>query len=196
MAMDRWQPRRSIMAWQPFRAMEQFEKEFEDIFSRAVWPTWKGAGTDGEATVPKLDIFEKEDKFVIKAELPGMKGEDIDISVTGDMLTIRGEKKTESEVKEEDYYRRETSYGSFARSIRLPSSVNIDKITASSEDGILEIDLPKSGVAGPKKISMAVKKTANAEPKSKTVEAKPKAAKPRAKKGTASEQSLGGNPNI
>jgi HSP20 family protein len=145
-------------------------------------PAWLGNGHNGEETMPKMDIFEKEDKFVVKAELPGIKAEDIDISVTGDMLTIKAEKKSESEVKEENYYRREASYGSFARSIRLPSSVNVDKITASCEDGVLEIDLPKTGLVEPKKIPMGAKK---AEPKDKAVDAKPKVTRTRAKKATA-----------
>ncbi len=180
MAIERWEPRRSLAAWQPFRAMEEFEKEFADIFSRGFWPAWRGDGGSAEELTPKMDIFEKDDKFVVKAELPGMKGEDIDISITGDILTIKGEKKSESEVDEENYYRRETSYGSFTRSIRLPSSVDIDKISASSEDGLLEIDLPKAGVVQPKKIPTINKKT---QPRAQAVETKPKAAaKPKAKK--------------
>ncbi len=185
MAIERWEPRRSIAAWQPFRAMEQFEREFEDIFSRGIWPAWRGDGGKTEEMMPKMDIFEKDDRFVVKAELPGMKGEDIDISIPGDMLTIKGEKKSESEVDEENYYRREVAYGSFARSIRLPSSVDVDRITATSEDGMLEIDLPKAGMVQPKKIPTATKR---ATPKAKAVEAKPKAAKTvrsRAKKETA-----------
>jgi HSP20 family protein len=87
--------------------------------------------------MPAVDIFEKNDKFVIKAELPGMKQEDIDVSVVGDTLTIKGEKKTESEVKDEDYYHCERSYGSFYRCIPLPSTPDSSKIEVNYEDGVL-----------------------------------------------------------
>ncbi len=110
--------------------------------------------------MPAVDVFEKEDKFVVKAELPGMKEDNIDVSVVGDTLSIKGEKKTETEVKNEDYYRCERSYGTFYRSIPLPSNVDVDKIEASFDDGVLEVNLPKSAKVKPKKISVSAKKKA------------------------------------
>ena len=107
---------------------------------------------------PAIEVFEKEDKFVVKAELPGMTEEDIDISVVGDTLTIKGERKAESEVKEEDYYCCERSYGSFSRSIAVPSNVDAKKIEASYEDGVLEVSLPKAPEVKPKKIAVSAKK--------------------------------------
>lgn len=109
---------------------------------------------------PAIEVFETEDKFVVKAELPGIKEGDIDISVVGDTLTIKGERKAESEVKEEDYYCCERSYGSFSRSIALPSNVDAHKIKASCEDGVLEVNLPKAAEVKPKKISVSAKKKA------------------------------------
>jgi HSP20 family protein len=111
---------------------------------------------------PAIDVFEKEDKFVMKAELPGMKEEDIDISIVGDTLTIEGERKAESEVKEDDYYYCERSYGSFSRSIAIPSNVDAQKIEANYEDGVLEVSLPKTSKVKPKKISVSAKKKAKA----------------------------------
>jgi HSP20 family protein len=108
--------------------------------------------------MPAVDVFEKDDKFVVKAELPGMKENDIDVSVVGDTLCLRGEKKTETEVKDEDYYRCERSYGTFYRSIPIPSNVDANKIEASFDDGILEVTLPKSVKAKPKKIAVSAKK--------------------------------------
>ncbi len=110
--------------------------------------------------MPAIDIFEKDNKFVVKAELPGMNEEDIDVSVVGDTLTIKGEKKTESEVKDKDYYRSERSYGSFMRSISLPATVNADKIEAKYEDGVLEVSLPKVAEVKPKKVKVSAKKKA------------------------------------
>lgn len=153
MALERRGPRRSIIAWRPWRDLEEVEWELDDLFRHRFWKP------NGErAWMPAVDVFERDDKFVVKAELPGMKEEDVDVSVIGDTLTIKGEKKTETEVKEEDYYRSERSYGSFYRSIPLPSTVDANKIEASFEDGVLEVTLPKSAEVKPKKIAVSAKK--------------------------------------
>jgi HSP20 family protein len=107
---------------------------------------------------PAIEVLEKKDKFVVRAELPGMKEEDIDVSVIGDTLTITGERKAETEVQEENYYCCERSYGSFLRSIAIPSHVNVDKIKATYEDGLLEISLPKAPEVKPKKVSVSARK--------------------------------------
>jgi len=113
--------------------------------------------------MPAIDIYEKEDKYIVKAELPGMKEEDIDVSVVGDTLTIKGERKTEEEVKDEDYYRCERAYGSFMRSISLPSEVEADKIEAKYEDGVLEVSLPKAAEVKPKRVTVSPRKKAAAK---------------------------------
>jgi len=156
MVLERWRPRWRITPWRPLRETEDWERRLEDYFGRPVWRL-----PDGErGWMPSVDVFDKDDKFVVKAELPGMKEEDIDVSVVGDILTIKGEKKEEAEVKEEDYYRCERTYGSFYRSIPLPSSVDASKIEANIEDGVLEVTLPKSAGVKPKKIAVSPKKKA------------------------------------
>ncbi len=105
--------------------------------------------------MPSLDVYEEKDSVVVKAELPGMKKEDVEVTLTGETLTIKGEKKEDKEVKEDDYYRRERSYGSFVRSVGLPCEVKSDEIKASFKDGVLEIRMPKTEEA--KKKSIAVK---------------------------------------
>lgn len=107
---------------------------------------------------PAIEVFEKEDKYVVKAELPGLKEDDVDISVSDDTLTLKGEKKTEHEVKEEEHHWSERTYGSFLRTIRLPSDVETKKIEANYEDGMLEITLPKMAEVKPKKITVKPKK--------------------------------------
>ncbi|MBE0431125.1 MAG: Hsp20/alpha crystallin family protein [Dehalococcoidia bacterium] len=163
MAMERWRPGRGLVPWRPFRELEEMERRFEDMLG---WPRlpaiWRRIPSMEMGWAPALDVFEKEDKFVVKAELPGMQEEDIDISVTGDTLTIRGERKAETEVKEEDYYCCERSYGSFSRSIAVPSNVDAQKIEASYEDGVLEVSLPKIPEVKPKKVSISAKKKAKA----------------------------------
>ena len=94
----------------------------------------------------------------MKAELPGMKEEDIDVSLVGDTLTVRGERKAETEVQEEDYHCCERRYGSFVCSITLPSNVDVKNIGASYDDGVLEVSLPKAAEVKPKKIVVSTKK--------------------------------------
>ena len=159
MVMERWKPGRGLIPWRPFRELEEMERRFEDILGRPFLPSvWRRLPIEERGWAPAIEVFEKEDKFVVKAELPGMKEEDIDVSVIGDTLTIKGERKAESEVKEEDYYCCERSYGSFSRSIAVPSNVDAKKIEASFEDGVLDISLPKVPEVKPKKIAVSAKK--------------------------------------
>jgi len=167
MAIERWRPRWGITPWRPFRELEEWERRFDDLFGRPLWRL----PVEEKGWMPAVDVFEKEDRFVVKAELPGMKEEDIDVSVVGDTLSIKGEKKTETEIEEEGYYRCERSYGSFYRSIPLPSTVDADKIEASFEDGVLEVALPKSAKIKPKKIAVSAKKKATKSTKKKAVKA-------------------------
>jgi HSP20 family protein len=104
---------------------------------------------------PALDVYEEKDEVVVKAELPGMAKEEIEVNLAGDVLTIKGEKKKEEEIKEEDYRYRERSYGSFVRSLELPCEVKADQVKATFKDGVLEVRLPKTEEA--KKQSVAVK---------------------------------------
>lgn len=159
MAIERWRPRWGIMPWRPFHELEDVERRLDEILGRPSLPrVWRRFPFEAKEWLPAVEMFEKEDRFVVKAELPGMKEEDVDISVTDDTLTIKGEKKSESEVKEEDYYFSERSYGSFFRSIALPSNVDAKRIEACFDDGILEIDLPKVTEVKPKKIKVSAKK--------------------------------------
>ena len=163
MVVERRRPGRGLIPWRPFRELEEMERRFEDIFGRPFLPAvWRRIPMVEMGWAPAIEVFEKEDKFVVKAELPGMKEEDIDVSVVGDTLTIKGERKAESEVKEEDYYCCERSYGSFSRSIALPSSVDAKKIEASYEDGVLEVSLPKAPEVKAKKIAVSAKKKGKA----------------------------------
>jgi HSP20 family protein len=151
--LERWRPGWRLRPWRPFRELEEMEQRLEEIFGRP----WRRLPTEERGWAPPIDVFEKEDKFVVKAELPGMKREEIDVSVVGDTLTIKGERKSESEVKEEDYYCSERVYGSFLRSITVPTAVDVEKIEASYENGVLEVSLPKAPEVKPKKVEVSVK---------------------------------------
>jgi HSP20 family protein len=157
MATEKQKPERSVTVWQPFREMEELGRRFEDYFGRPFLPTfWRRFATEGWS--PAIDVVEKDDKFVVKVELPGVKEEDVDVSVAGDMLTISGEKREETEQKKKGYYYSESSYGSFSRSVTVPSTVNGSKIEANFDKGVLEITLPKAAEVKPKKIKVAAKK--------------------------------------
>jgi len=159
-------PERDLTVWQPFRELEDVERRFENFLGRPFIPSILRRFPFGElGWAPAIEITEKENKFTVKAELPGVKEEDINLSVTGDMLTIEGEKKTESEVKKKGYQYSEASYGSFSRSIAIPSTVNADKIEASFDKGVLEITLPKAPEVKAKKITLAAKKKTRANRK-------------------------------
>lgn len=134
------------------RALSRLHDEMDDLF--------KGFFEDWELPVwhrgrwPAIDIAEKENEFVVKAEVPGCKAEDIDISVHGNTLTVSGEKKQEHEQKEEGYYHVERSYGSFRRDLNLPAEVDTAKIEAECKNGVLTITLPKAEAAKPVKVKV------------------------------------------
>ena len=98
---------------------------------------------------PTIDVIRQGEDMVIRAEIPGVKPEEIDISVTDNMLTLKGERSEEHETKEEDYYVRERSWGTFERTLRLPSSAEIDHIKAEVHDGVLEVTVPKAAKEAP-----------------------------------------------
>jgi len=132
-------------------SFEGMEKRFEDFFRRPfsmVSPArWPGLREAGGEIAPSIDIYEEGDEVVVKAELPGMKKEDLEVQLTDDSITISGEKKKEEKVERKGYYRHERSYGSFARSFSLPSEVNTDDAKAEFKDGVLEIRVPKTAEA-------------------------------------------------
>lgn len=137
----------------------QAMRHFKDAFGQPFLPAWwRGFLSEEAMWAPAIHVLEKEDKFVVKVELPGVNQEDISVSVIGDTLLVEGEKEAESEIKKRGYSYSETSYGSFSRSISIPSIVDADKIAASYDKGILEIDLPKALQVKPKKVAVTAKK--------------------------------------
>jgi HSP20 family protein len=128
---------------------EEMERRFEEFFRRPfslLSPTWlpRLRMPELEELAPSVDILEEGGEVVIKAELPGIRKEDIDVKLTDNTITISGEKRKEEKVEKKNYYRMERSYGSFRRSFSLPSEVQTDKVKAQFKDGILEIRVPKT----------------------------------------------------
>jgi len=135
----------------PFEMFGSFQDDMARLWSQSwpfgSWPLMRRALPMPEGTAlwaPKIDVFEKDGDVVVKAELPGAKKEDIEVTFDDGTLVIRGEKKTESEVKEEHYYRMEQSYGSFYRRLALPFETTADQIKATYTSGILEVHIPKA----------------------------------------------------
>jgi HSP20 family protein len=158
MVLDRWQPTRRL-PWRLFRELEETGRQFDSLFDTPLWPAvWRRLPAQEREWSPAIEVFEKEDKYVVKAELPGLKEEDVDVSVNDDTLCLKGEKKTEHEVEEEEYHWSERTFGSFLRTIKLPSNVDTKKIEAEYENGMLEITLPKMAEVKPKKITVKPKK--------------------------------------
>ncbi|MDE1921599.1 MAG: Hsp20/alpha crystallin family protein [Candidatus Omnitrophica bacterium] len=143
----------------PFKTQSSdvFNKVFDDdfFFGLPVLPmTERQPGTG--AFYPALDVIEEKDQYILKADLPGMKKEDIKVSVENGILTIEGERKSETEHKDKQVYRVERSYGRFVRSLNLGSTVDSNKIRAAYKDGVLQLNVPKSEDAKPKAIDIQV----------------------------------------
>jgi HSP20 family protein len=132
---------------------DAMDRLLEDAFTRP-WGLTNGWQSSGSLAV---DMYQTDDKVVIKASVPGVKAEDVQISVTGDMLTIKGETKEKSEVKEKAYHIREQRWGAFERSVSLPTAVVSEKAKAEFEDGVLIVTLPKAENVKPRTITVKAK---------------------------------------
>lgn len=142
--------------WDPFRELEDLSSRLASGFGRSLW---RREGKDNLAMAewaPVVDITEDKKEYLINAELPGVKKEDVKVTVEHGMLTIRGERKFEHEEKEEKAHRIERAYGSFMRSFSVPDDADAGKIDAEFKDGMLKIRLPKSETAKPKQIDIKV----------------------------------------
>lgn len=144
-----------LVRWSPWKDMAVLQNRINRMFSDTMYP----AAKDGEKAElcswhPVVDVFEDEDNLVIKAELPGMDKKDIEIDVKDRVLSLKGERSYDNEVKEDKYYRRERLFGNFMRSFTLPSNVDPEKISADYKEGVLSITVPKPEAEKPKKISV------------------------------------------
>ena len=149
----------SIIRWEPMREMTGMREMMDRLFDEGFARPFSSALVDGYgAGLPALDIFQTDKEVVVKAGLPGVKGDDVQISIANGMLSIRGEVKEQEDERKGTYHLRERRYGSFARSISLPTDVDVDKAHAEFEDGVLTLTLPKSEQVKPKTISIKARK--------------------------------------
>jgi len=146
----------NLIRWEPFREVtslrEAMDRLLEESFVRPprFWPEPR------TGTVP-IDMYQTKDNVVVKASLPDVKPEEVDITISGDILTIKGEHKEEQETKDKDYFCRECRYGAFSRSVTIPVEVKSDKAEAVFENGVLTLTIPKAEKVKPKQIKVKAK---------------------------------------
>lgn len=129
--------------WEPFRDSVTLREAMDRLFEESVVRPQESDQRAAAGRSLAVDVYEKDDALVVKAAVPGVKPEELDITVTGDVLNIKGEVKEEQEIAAENYHRREFRYGAFCRSLRLPIEVDVDKADATFKDGVLTLTLPK-----------------------------------------------------
>jgi HSP20 family protein len=147
----------TLVRFDPFRELSTMQDRINRIFGDAYTRRYDDDLTQRGEWFPPVDIYENgNEEIVLKAELPGLKREDIDLRVENNTLTLRGERKRETEVKQEQYHRVERSYGAFSRSFSLPSRIDTEKVRAEFKEGVLSITLPVKTEAKPRQIEVAV----------------------------------------
>lgn len=156
----------TLMKWEPFPELmslrEAMDRLFEDSFIRP------SRLLSFEGPAPAIDMYETDKEVVVKAALPGVKADEVDIHITDDGLTIKGERKQDKEVKRENYYYQEHRYGSFSRFVSLPAGLETDKAEATMDDGVLTLTIPKAPGVKPKVVKVKqIKKAEAREPEAK-----------------------------
>jgi HSP20 family protein len=157
MAMERWRPFGSVDRWEPFRNLADMQSEVNRLFDSFLGRPVAGGPQGGRTWLPAVDMHETKDDLVLRVEVPGVREKDVSVSITGDLLTIKGERRwNDGEAKDQKFLHVERAYGQFERMIQLPMAVQADKVKASYRDGILEIKLPKAEELKPREIKIDI----------------------------------------
>ena len=151
----------ALIRWEPVREINTIQSEMNRLFNTLFEsPSQSGNGTSGGSSlrrwIPAMDLVETDDDFVLRADLPGLSEEDVNIELEDNVLTISGERKAEHEERKEGYYRVERSSGTFSRSLTLPEGVDPDAVKASFDRGVLEVRVPKPEAKKPRKVAISV----------------------------------------
>ena len=148
----------AIVRWDPFQDLISLQERMNRLFEQTLdHSRGEREGMVAGTWAPAVDIYETPDSIVLQAELPGLSKDDIDIQVRDNVLTLKGERRSEKEVKEGNYLRVERAYGGFQRAFTLQAAVQADKIRAVFKDGVLDVSIPKVEEAKPKQIKIDVK---------------------------------------
>jgi HSP20 family protein len=156
-SLIRWRPSPELIPWRPSGAL--WDRDFEDFFDDFAEPFWMETENGGH-WLPRVESYQKNGNYVIKADLPGVKAKDIHVAVEGDRLLIQGERKRDRETKGKDFRRKEVFYGAFQRSVPIPRGLKVDEIKAKYHDGVLEITAPVEKIHSPEEVRIEVEKTA------------------------------------
>ena len=157
MAIERWRPFVSVERWDPFRNMSDMQGEVNRLFDSFLGrPAASATAPALRPWAPVLDIHATKDDLVLSFELPGVTDKDVSLSITGDLLTLKGERMANRDVKDESVYHVERVYGKFERSVQLPIPVQAEKVKATYRDGVLEVRLPKVEEVKPKAIKIDI----------------------------------------
>ncbi len=148
----------AIVRWEPFRDLLTTQDRFNRLFNESFSGFFSGEELTGRDWAPPVDIYETDENLVLKAELAGVDPKNVDVRVEENTLYLKGQRNFEKEVKGENYRRMERSYGSFARTFALPSSIDADKVAAEYKDGVLTLTIPKREEAKPKTIKINLSK--------------------------------------
>jgi HSP20 family protein len=144
-----------LVRYKPMGGMNLLRRRMDSMFDDFFTDFLRGGQSDlAKGWNPKVDIFEEDDQIVMKAELPGVEKDNIAVDVNGRVLTVKGERSSENETKEDNYYRRECAYGKFERSFTLPEETDSEQIKAEYKDGVLKLNIPKPVSSKPKQIAV------------------------------------------
>jgi HSP20 family protein len=150
----------SLVRWDPFADLASVQRDMgrlvSDLGGWEIPAPRRLLENEALMLTPTIDVMRRGADMLVRAEIPGVKPEEVDISVTGNMLTLKGERREEHETKDEDFYMRESSYGTFVRTLRLPEGAEVDHIKAEVRDGILEITVPKAAHVAPETHHVAI----------------------------------------
>jgi HSP20 family protein len=145
----------NLVRWNPLHEMASIRDRFNRLFDESLYPAGRSEEALGlSAWNPSVDIYENDDNIVIKAEIPGVDKDDITVDLKGRVLTLKGERKSDNEVKEDRFYRREMSYGRFERAFTLPADVEAETVKADFKDGVLKVEVPKPEEQKPRQITI------------------------------------------
>ena len=151
----------NVTRWDPFQEMLTLREAMNQLFEESV--VSPNTARRGQNFVPALDLSETPDAYIVEMAVPGMKAEDLEVTVENGVLTVKGEVKKEQEDTQRNFHRVERRFGSFTRTVGLPSRIKADSIHADLQDGVLRLDIPKAEEVKPRKISVAVNGTKTLE---------------------------------
>lgn len=142
--------------WSPFRELDRFRRDFDELFERFLGGRGRAVLGQPATTTPAIESFIEGDKLVVRADLPGIDPNDVEVTVTGNMLVVRGKRETREETKGKNFIHREVSYGSFERAVELPEGVKAEDIKAAYKNGVLEVSVPLPKETAPRKVAIQI----------------------------------------